>query len=419
MAAVLGTTIEFVADARLRVNRWVISDGPGPQLSWDADTRTLTSFATDEQQFRATLNLLHTLAWSDRTTVTADPEPTAERAVDRIASEIANCFPGLELRGLDWEQITAAHAFLRTETGDDFAIGAQRWIARLGDAHTAVRWSGPRHNPPYRGRLDDAGVTLFEVPAWSQAHAAGVRAGWRVDVDDPRRWLTTTGATPQQHSQVAARRFLTMYTDERSFLARDGHGRAVTWIETIAPTPDTATLQYTRHDDGRHLVRLRAFDPALKLDEAFTDIFDQARNATELILDLRGNTGGSLAAATRLRDRFLREATPIGWIRFTSGTGRLSDLTPRTAEPSDLPRWRRNLTVLVDAMTYSAAEDFLLGLQGLDHVRVVGEPTGGGSGRPRTITLTDNLELTISTALTYDRTGRCIEHNGIPVDIRT
>ncbi len=67
-------------------------------------------------------------------------------------------------------------------------------------------------------------------------------------------------------------------------------------------------------------------------------------------------------------------------------------------------------------MTYSAAEDFLLGLQGLEHVIVLGEPTGGGSGRPRTITITSELTLSISTVLTYDRNHRCIELNGLPVD---
>jgi carboxyl-terminal processing protease len=190
----------------------------------------------------------------------------------------------------------------------------------------------------------------------------------------------------------------------------------VPWVETTTALPVTSVLQHARRHDGRHVVRLRAFDPSLDLDAAFTDIFEQARGTAELILDLSGNTGGSLTAATRLRDRFLRDTTPIGWIRFTTGTGRLDDLTPRSAEPSDLSRWNGALTVLVDAMTYSAAEDFLLGLEGLDHVRVLGESTGGGSGRPRTMKLTDDLDLTISTALTYDRTGRCIELNGIPVE---
>ena len=70
-----------------------------------------------------------------------------------------------------------------------------------------------------------------------------------------------------------------------------------------------------------------------------------------------------------------------------------------------------------DVRCYSAAEDFLLGLQGLPHVQLVGQKTGGGSGRPRTVQLRENLIVTISTALTFDREGRCIEGNGFQPDI--
>jgi carboxyl-terminal processing protease len=68
-------------------------------------------------------------------------------------------------------------------------------------------------------------------------------------------------------------------------------------------------------------------------------------------------------------------------------------------------------------VAYSASEDFLLGLQGLPHVTVAGRRSGGGSGRPRTIRITNEMNLTVSTALTFDRNVVCIENHGIPVDI--
>ena len=71
---------------------------------------------------------------------------------------------------------------------------------------------------------------------------------------------------------------------------------------------------------------------------------------------------------------------------------------------------------LTDPLTYSASEDTLLGLQGLPHIRVIGEPSGGGSGRPRILWLLPGMQLQVSTALTYDRNGYCIEGVGIPVD---
>jgi carboxyl-terminal processing protease len=47
----------------------------------------------------------------------------------------------------------------------------------------------------------------------------------------------------------------------------------------------------------------------------------------------------------------------------------------------------------------------------------VGERSGGGSGRPRTLRLLPGWRLTVSTALTYDRDGRCVEGAGVPVDV--
>lgn len=89
---------------------------------------------------------------------------------------------------------------------------------------------------------------------------------------------------------------------------------------------------------------------------------------------------------------------------------------PLTSVPSDRPRWAGRLTVLTDPSTYSAAEDFLVGLQGLDHVTVLGERTGGGSGRPRIPPLGPDLSLRISTAITYDRSGNPVERRGIVPD---
>jgi carboxyl-terminal processing protease len=67
-------------------------------------------------------------------------------------------------------------------------------------------------------------------------------------------------------------------------------------------------------------------------------------------------------------------------------------------------------------MTYSAAEDFLLGLQDLEHVTRLSR-----THRRRKRSATDHhhhpeLTLSIGTALTYDRQHCCIELNGLPVD---
>ncbi|RIQ13271.1 hypothetical protein DY240_26005 [Jiangella rhizosphaerae] len=70
---------------------------------------------------------------------------------------------------------------------------------------------------------------------------------------------------------------------------------------------------------------------------------------------------------------------------------------------------------MLDRLAYSATEDALLGLGSLDHVELLGEPSGGGSGRPRTVGLHDGVVLSVSTALTYEPGGRCVEGAGLSV----
>ena len=63
-----------------------------------------------------------------------------------------------------------------------------------------------------------------------------------------------------------------------------------------------------------------------------------------------------------------------------------------------------------------ASEDALLGLHGQPHVRVLGAPTGGGSGRVRSLRLLPGWRLTVSSCQTFTTDGRCIEGSGFPVD---
>jgi len=174
-------------------------------------------------------------------------------------------------------------------------------------------------------------------------------------------------------------------------------------------------VRWERRHSGAGYLRITAFRRDLGIDALLDAAFHDLRDVGHLIVDLRGNVGGNLEAARAFRNRFLRERTLLGSVRFSIGHGRLSRPQQLYGEPAADP-FAGRITFLTDALTYSAAEDALNGLQGLPHVRVVGQRSGGGSGRPRSIRLRPDLLLTVSTALTYDRSGHCIEGAGIPVD---
>ncbi|WP_158564184.1 hypothetical protein [Jiangella anatolica] len=85
----------------------------------------------------------------------------------------------------------------------------------------------------------------------------------------------------------------------------------------------------------------------------------------------------------------------MSWSRLPSGTGYL-----RTRAWSD-----------PDALDAALAE---LGASDRLIVDVRGN-SGGGSGRPRTVALQRGVVLSVSTALTYEPDGRCVEGAGLAV----
>jgi carboxyl-terminal processing protease len=332
---------------------------------------------------------------------------------------VADTYPSFELRGLDWGAICAHHVG-RVRAAADPLAALQEWTAELGDAHTWVRQD--EDHLPYALRLDDTGATFVRVPRGTRARDQGVRAGWRLTAIDgapPQvaAWLRRTGAPQSSHAYVAGRRLLAGPTGTpRALTATSPEGAAVSWDEE--PSAPSSPVHWRRLASGAGLVRIDVWLADAGVDEALDAAFAELRRCERLILDLRANPGGNLVLACRTRARFLRGETELGTIRYSAGGGALSRPFPLRAEPADdAARWPARLVVLTDPLTYSASEDFLLGLQGLEHVLVVGAPSGGGSGRPRSLRLLPGLRLTVSTALTYDRRGRCVEGAGIPVDV--
>lgn len=419
LEAVFGIPVGFCEDDPGIGPRWLVRFEPGREdnrLVWDRDRLVLTSHAKDADGWMMTINQLHSVVALQVDSVSDGAHGTMAEAVGRLRREVAGTFPGFGIRGLDWTAITARH--LRGDGSTMTFEDVQRWIAELGDAHTAVRRPGSAYHPPYAVELGPERATIRRVREASDAWNAGVRVGWVLELDDPAGWIGRNGAPPHTHALTAGRRAIALEgIRERTFAATRPGGERVAWVEHAVPPALDRVFGWRRHDARTGVMWLANWFTGLGFEDALDDALEALRDAERLVLDLRGNTGGNLLLATETRRRFLRERTLLGTIRFTRGDGTLADPVELRDEPArDRVRWAGELIVLTDPLTYSASEDFLLGLQGLPHVTVVGQRSGGGSGRPRTIPLLDDMLVTISTALTFDRNGVCVEGHGIPVD---
>jgi carboxyl-terminal processing protease len=157
-------------------------------------------------------------------------------------------------------------------------------------------------------------------------------------------------------------------------------------------------------EEGVALVRIGRFGPQTigDLDRAIEEIGAGGPPAG-LILDLRGNPGGSLAVAIDVCDRFLDEGVIVSTRRRPAvGTRPL----PGTTEPLDVRRATPGaalrevpMAVLVDGATASAGEIVAACLQDHGRALIVGSRTFGKGTVQSTVPLSDgrsHLRLTTS-----------------------
>jgi carboxyl-terminal processing protease len=366
----------------------------------------------------AAFQLLRTCIRQGASTLTPSVPGSVEAMLDAIDQEVGDTYPALDLRGIDWDQLLEAHRpdILASEGS---LASLQRLFAGLEDAHTWVRDTRLNARAPYRVWVEGDSARLVHVPSWSAAAPAGVSAGDTMIGIEASDWWERTAATPRSRPLVTGYRWLIGTVGEtRTLRARTRSGREAAWEERYQPAPWVEPISWHVRSSGTAYLRIRGWGMTPEWIGALDAALDDLASCPRLIVDLRGNIGGQLIAAHHFRSRFLESETTLGSVQFSIGGGALSDHVPITGTPTvGERRWLKPVRFLVDRQTYSASEDAVLGLGRLPHVQIAGEPTGGGSGRPRSIPLDNDLVATISTALTFDRAGRCIEANGIAVDI--
>ncbi len=142
----------------------------------------------------------------------------------------------------------------------------------------------------------------------------------------------------------------------------------------------------------------------------------EAENVRGILIDLRGNGGGSLAEATELTGLFIR-AGPIVQVRDSSGRISIND------DPDPAIAYAGPLAVLVDRQSASASEIFAGAIQDYRRGIVIGEPTYGKGTVQRLINLdrfakvTGLGQLKFTIAQFFRINGDSTQHRGVVPDI--
>lgn len=161
-------------------------------------------------------------------------------------------------------------------------------------------------------------------------------------------------------------------------------------------------------------LRLASFtDAAPREIEAALDELEE-KGMKSLILDLRGNPGGSLPATVEILGLFLPPSTEVVTVRAREGSADNESLkTPeRQRRKRDYP-----VAVLIDRGSASASELTAGALQDLKRARVIGETSYGKGSVQNIIPTGGNTALRLTIATYHTPSGRTPHRTGITPDV--
>ena len=139
-----------------------------------------------------------------------------------------------------------------------------------------------------------------------------------------------------------------------------------------------------------------------------------------LIIDVRFNSGGNESLAAEFAGCFVNE--PICYAthvyRDKDAPGGFTTPNKRTLSPTpNRPQYRGKIAVLTGPVVMSSCEAFLLMMKTVPNCKLVGAPSYGSSGNPRSHTLPNGVTVNLPSWKSMTPAGECFEGRGVTPDI--
>lgn len=321
---------------------------------------------------------------------------------DQVWRTVGDGYYDPALHGVDWPATAALHrsAALAADGDEAYWAALDRMLGTLHDSHTRVesprevRWRTREAGGAFGFgvRMIDGALWVESVEPSSAAAAAGVKRGMRLqwvdDRDAAAAWLALRqtqrrNSTPQAQDVRTDTQFFLSLPDApvaMSFARADGSALSAVLGRPARVTPPA--VQSRRLPSGHGLVRLSAFVPVLL--PALMSALAEHRSAPGIVIDLRGNRGGSFEMVGQLADALV--AQPAAYARTLTRSGQPVTMlfgmvqvigTDLQLRGSGIDAYPGRVVVLVDRASASAAELLAATLQMLGRAQVVGETSCG------------------------------------------
>lgn len=302
-------------------------------------------------------------------------------------------------------------------------------VGELRDSHTRLHTPGERENRE-NNSVVTAGIDVFEVEGQtavvevaprSEAERAGIRPGMlltAIDGVNIRTILARLRARSVQSSSDRAEKvslYRTLLTGPPGAKLRltfeDQRHETHELTVELTDTTTATHLEWRRLAGGIGYITFNRWEGPVAED--FRKALDQLSSMSRLIIDLRGNSGGSGRVMHEIANLFFKD--PVSFGEYIPRKGRPTIVK---SFPMRKAAWSGSIAVLLDEASRSSSELFAAILQEHQRAIVVGRQSCGCVlGVSSIKKLRDGGELTVSEIGVLSPAGHRLELVGVMPDI--
>src|SRR5262249_53531973 len=350
--------------------------------------------------------------------------------MDKISKAIEEGYYDPKLNGVDWNAVRERYRPLAesAKTDEEFYTLMERMVGELHDAHTHVLTPAQARNFRNHERVNvgfnadvlDGKLVMTRVVPGSQAAQAGLEPGMivqTVDGQPPASKVAEVAAKFPESSCPRATEWLRygrVFMGEPGSTVKVGVERADGWSFEVALTRAVTSaapdLVAKLLPSGNAYISFRIFYEPVA--QEFHAALEKFKTAPGLIIDVRGNPGGSGRELMAIAANFFATKTV-----FARNKLRTRDTMPVSVGGKSRQMYGGPVVILADLHSGSSSELFAAGMQDAGRAKVGGsQPCGCVLGVNNLVDLKGGGAVMISKVLWFTPHDRKLEGEGVIPD---